>query len=312
MLLFTACSGGSGGDVTTPFSSPWLGGNDALTMDFLDGEPPTELLDMGEEPFSISIEVKNMGEDEIPIEEATFELKGVAASDLGVTQDYMTQRPEEVIEARTKNPDTGNAIESPSTFITWNELAYLPDLAGNTYRDFYVEACYIYDTYITADLCIKENLRDTSDTDVCIIAGAKEIANSGAPVQVESLEEFGSGEDAIRFTFKINHVSTTGNVYRLGTGCLDTPQNENKVQVRVNVPTFDSSALTCSGLTDATVEDDWAVVGFKNIGAGGAEVNCKLEVPEDEKFDGVASADIMLSYDFAQAISTNVLIKSAE
>lgn len=309
-LLFNACSGGSG-DAPT-FNSPYLGGNDGLDIKFLEGEPPNEILDQGEESFTVSIEVTNLGEDEILEDEAVFVLKGFTSSDLGVSPSDLVSGPGDIIEARRKNPETGYAIESPSVFVTFEDLKFLPDLAGTTSRTFHVEACYVYDTYATANLCIKENLRDTSDDSVCTISGSKEVANSGAPVQIVSFEEYGHGEDSIRFTFRIAHQNTFGDVYQWGTNCLDIPQNEERVEVRVRVPSFPDSSLSCSGLIDSRSEADWSVVGTKSIQGGGQDVHCTLEVPEDMKTDAVVGAEIMVSYDFAQSISKEVTIKSYE
>ncbi len=310
MLLFTACS--SGGDSAPTTTSPWLGGTEGLRIEFLEGEPPTELLDNNEEPFSISIQVKNMGEDVVYEDEATFKVKGIPAVDLGVAPNDLIKGPGSDIEARRKNTDTGNPIESPPVFVSFEDLKYVPDLAGNLNREFFLEACYKYDTQATADLCIKENLRDTDDDKVCSIAGPKRFANSGAPVQITRFEEYGRGENSVGFTFEISHVGTQGLLYRLGTGCNDIPQNENRVEVRINVPSFEDGGLSCSGLTDKRTEEGWPVVGIKSIQGGPQEVNCEITLPEGEKFDGVTSVDIMLSYDYAQTIQKTVLIKSFE
>lgn len=299
-IVLAGCSSGDGGTSTV---TPFIGGTEGLQIQFLPSEPPDTIQDDGKESFTIGIEAFNKGEDDIDKNEIIFKLKGIPPADLGATIDDLSVRPDEDILGREKNPDTGNTIESPPVLVNFGPFVYDRNLAGNIEKTFYVDACYTYETFAAADLCIKENLQDSTDTDICTISGTKNFVNSGAPVQVTKFEQFGAGTDAVRFSFAINKVGT-GYLTRQNSECSDNRVDEGYVYVIVDT---DMSNLKCSGWIDGTDTE-----GYVRVLEGEREINCKQVVDDNDKYDQVNIVDIHLIYDYSDTISKIVTIKSFE
>lgn len=279
-------------------STKFIGGTSGIVASFVEGAPPELVHTGGEEPFTVTIRLENEGEEAIIKEDMVVQLKGFDPTDFGTTKEDLFQNPPEDIMKNEITPETGNIIASSPVFVDF-DLNYEKDLTGAAH-DFPIQAdiCYKYKTYATAELCIKENILDTTDTEVCEVIGGKVVSNSGSPVHVENVEESTQGANAIAFTFLVKKIGA-GELFSPGTSCLDERANEDRVYVEVE--TGMAGELTCSTLSDGSE-------GYVKLIDGQKTIRCVQTLPESEKSDKVKIANIHLSYDYQDMISTTLKV----
>jgi hypothetical protein len=301
-VFMTAC-GDNGPGVTN--ERTYIGGIEGLVIMYLPDSPPDEAVDGGNQEFTVTIQVDNKGEDTVDEGEARFTLAGFHPADFGVTVDDLTKYNEDEIVRNRINPDTGEVIESYPVFINFEGLNYEGTLPGNHEFPFQTEVCYMYETDATADLCIKEDLLDTTDERVCKVIGPQNMETSGAPVQVVDFKEATAGPDAVRFNFKVRDVGG-GTSFKEGTDCEDSLTDERKIFVEVDTG---MAGLDCGGLMEG---DDTS--GYIRLGTDTRErqVTCTQPVPDSEKQDKIKVINIHLTYDYQQYIEKTVLIKHSE
>jgi hypothetical protein len=299
-LVITACGEG---EVSADNTRSFLGGTTGLAIEFVEGEPPTEVVDGGNMPFTTTVKLMNKGEWAVLKEDVTITLKGFDSADFGVTTaDLVDINPAEDILKNDINPDTGDAINAPDVYVTFATLNFMRVLSGNQEFPFVVDACYQYGTIANAKLCIKENLLDTTNEDVCIVSGKKDIENSGGPLQAITFDEFTAGQDAVSFTVTLKDQGT-GKLAALGSGCDQTPANKGVVKITVDTGLAD---LFCSGLTSSGVNGT-AFYGNTKLTVGEKPVRCTQ--PIADKSDKIKIVDVTLEYDYLESAATTVLIK---
>ncbi len=250
MFIFAGCTGGtpSAPDVTEPF----IGGNGGLSLSFQLGQPPPEIFDNKQYPFTLGVQVENLGEADVGylpagdtknsfvlmrvvgINPAQFIVapEGWTVDNLERSMYYWFGRydiaglnPELNVALRgaKKNfdgtviaGDTNTVIFPDVTGYTDLDLAYnyIPDIRGNDNIVMRAEACYDYSTLSTTKVCIKDQvLTNIQDDTICQLVGPKEPKNSGAPVHVSSLTQTPIGQGRIQAHFVIEHVGN-GNLFR--------------------------------------------------------------------------------------------------
>src|SRR3989344_4162988 len=68
----------------------FVGGEEGLGIQFEDQAPPTEVFDMGQDPFNVELRFVNKGEKLIPKDKVKVTLSGLNPSDFGKTeQDFI-------------------------------------------------------------------------------------------------------------------------------------------------------------------------------------------------------------------------------
>lgn len=281
-----------------PVQTEFIGGSSGVVISFLEGSPPELVHAGGEEPFTVSVQLENEGEEAIDKEDIEIRLKGFDPSDFGTTLEELTQHPSEDIEKNELLADTGTILSSPPVVVDF-DLNYESTLTGAA-NEFPVraEVCYKYATRATTPLCIKEDLLDTTDTDICEVIGQKTVSNSGSPVHVETVEEVTQGREAIAFTFKIKKIDD-GEVTAPGTLCSDERIDEDKVYVEVE--TGLSGGLSCAALGDGTS-------GMVKLIGDEKTIRCVQQLAEGEQSDKVKIADIRLEYDYLDYIETTLKV----
>ncbi|MBU0667241.1 MAG: hypothetical protein ABIC91_02930 [Nanoarchaeota archaeon] len=303
-LLFVAC--GEKESSTSSNAKAFIGGTTGLAVEFIEGEPPEEVIDGAAMLFTTSVKIKNKGEWAIAKENITLSLKGFDPADFGLTLTEITDvNPDEDILKNDINPDTGNAINSPDVYVTFPTLNFQRVLSGNQEFPFVVDVCYSYGTLANSKLCIKENLLDTINDEVCIVSGSKNVENSGGPIQVTGFEEFTAGQDKVSFTINLEDKGT-GKLSALGSSCDQTPANKGVVKISVDTGL---SGLVCSGLSNSVVSAGTvtAYVGETKLSTGQKSVRCTQTIAE--KSDKIKIVDITLEYDYMETIASTVLVK---
>ncbi len=276
----------------------FLGGTKGLEIEFMNGEPPEEVYDGGDFPFSITLKINNKGEYDIPAEDVIVSIQGFDAEEFSLSLNDLEKNPDEDITGYGINPDTGEPIEPPEYYITFSDLNFQGTLSGNHQFPAVANICYKYLTKATTDLCIKENLLDTQDTSVCTVSGKRKYENSGAPVQITDVEEYTAGSSAVRFSFRVKHIDN-GNIYS-ETGELCDKALANKNKVNVNVDTGMEGTLKCSGLSDG---DSGEII----LTEGERMISCTQEVKNPS--NRIKIVNIELGYDYETSEETVFLVK---
>ncbi len=306
LLLALASCTNSGGTVASN-ERTFLGGTTGLIIAFAEGEPPAEVTDGGENPFLVTIKLENEGEYEIAKEDITLSLKGFDPADFGVTSAVIAQvHPLEDILRNEINPDSGAAITSPPVYVTiptTGELNFQNSLSGNNAFPFMVDVCYNYQTKATAPLCIKEDLLDSQNLDVCVVSGAKNVQNSGGPIQVVGFDEYTAGADKVTFTLTVKNIGN-GKLSRASVSCDDAPIYENKLYLTVDAG---MAGLTCTGMNGGVTVGTTGYGGEIRLTAGERQVRCTQ--PVLELIDKVKVVDVTIDYGYEESVSTNVLVK---
>jgi len=301
LLVLASCADQT---VTPSNQKSFLGGTIGLLVSFVEGEPPSEVTDGGATPFTVSVKLENKGETFVDATDVTLTLKGIDAASFGVTNADLSMNPSEDLLDNDINPDTGEAINSPPVYVTFPQLNYLGELSGNQPFPFVVDVCYKYRTMATSQLCIKENLLDSSDTKVCTVTGSKNVQNSGAPVQILNFEEFSAGQNAVSFSFRVKNVGN-GLLSAARSSCDQTPANRDYVTVTVD---SGLQGLTCSGLSNPS-QNGTAYSGDVKLATGERQIRCTQQLSDADKTDKIMIVDLSVDYDYQESTRTDVLVK---
>lgn len=303
-LVLAGCS--SNGDTGANWNT-FIGGTDGVNMRFEVDSPPAEV-NYGDE-FKVLLVLKNLGEYTVPEGDYFVKIKGFSPEEFSTTSGALQISPTEDLQANEMNPDTGETIEAYEVFVDIPQDGYLKykgGIAGNTQFPFAADLCYTYVTTANAKLCIKEDLRKVSDTDVCVLSGPQDITSSGAPIQIQNFKEFSGGEDAVRFSFDVVAANTIGKVSKREMGC--SKQNSDVEKVFVTIDTG-IAGLECSGfIGDESAENE----GYIKLSNGVRQVTCTQDLTGQHDTDFIKIIEITAEYDFEQSINTNVLIKRIE
>lgn len=300
MMLLAGCDGKTKAGTTDPF----LGGTNGILLAFMDDAPPGEVFDGGDFPFSIVVTLKNDGEWEVPAEKGTLSISGINPAEFGVTDAGLVKKIPESLEASSKDAE-GNVIPGTVLLVEFPEMVYAGTLVGNRIFPVRANLCYEYGTRATSSLCVRANLRDTSDSPVCTVNEDKTVYSSGAPVVITTFQEAVSGASSVRFTFTISHKNN-GNIYKLGSGCDGSVYaNRNKIHVTVD---SGLEGLKCSGLSGGDDTSGYVTLSTEDR-AGERVITCTQTIDSQTDFD--QPVNIELTYDYKDHIDTELLVKHA-
>ncbi|HLC66747.1 MAG TPA: hypothetical protein VJK52_03860 [Candidatus Nanoarchaeia archaeon] len=254
MTFFLLSCGQTGEKGIGPSATPFIGGTNALSASFTPGAPPDYIFDRGGFPFGISLNIQNLGEDDVNPGDGYVEIIGVNPRDFGLASQADLRRDfvDPLLGAR-KN-FAGDVIEGGRTVMSFGDIVplnYQPDLTGNFPLTLRANLCYNYKTIASSQVCVKRDLLTNIDTkEICEITGDKLISNSGGPLQVISLSEAPVGDNKIQVNFIVAHVGAQNDrFYRKDTSCDDRTTNANKDVVFVNmVSDINGARAQCSGL----------------------------------------------------------------
>jgi hypothetical protein len=241
LMLATSCT--SGPDNPDIDKYTFIGGTEGLSMAFQEGAPPDEIFDAGQHPFTITVIVENVGEEDVLDEDfAEVSVLGISAEQFGLRDDDLYQPLLEGVQSLRGAAKLVDGTEVPGdlTSVSFGTLNYKPDLVGTTEILLRAELCYDYRTRSTTQICIKDNILDSLRSDkICSINELKIPQNSGGPVHVSQVKETPSGRDKVQISFTIEHVGT-GLIFKKGSPlhCDDSLTNldENWVWVDVWLP----------------------------------------------------------------------------
>lgn len=298
-LLFIGGCGNS--DKKNTSTSPYIGGSEGLSINFVNGAPPDTIYDKGGFPFDIAVSIKNKGEYTVKKSDIKVSIKGIYYSDFGLNSiNDLIKSPEEDIISVRKDSD-GRVIDGMETRVEFTNLNYKGSITGSmTPVNFIADACYKYETKSNVNLCIREKLTTTKDG-VCKVNGNKQVFNSGAPIKISNFVESAMSENKLSFTFDIVH-SGTGKFFKENSWCEEEYGKENIVHIKIS---SGIGKLSCTGLTGSASEGDVRVQNGK------ATVRCTLDVPKGERGDFEKGITITTDYKYRNTASKQITLKHA-
>lgn len=299
LVFLAACeeNGDDGRDV------PYIGGTQGLDVSYIDGFPPDRVLDQGEEPFDVIVELTNLGETEVDADDVHVTLSGFSHTSFGYESDDLYRTASEDIEANQRNPD-GSIVEALPVEVEFADFAYQEGVASSQEFPFRAEVCYKYSTTAVTDICVQEDMR-RGDDDLCDISSVRDIHNSGAPIQVTRLEQSGAGTDTARINMEIENRDS-GDVYAHGDMCDSTNRRDNNVYVEIQ-GLESGYEVDCRGLRDGESDSE----GYINLGSEGkTDLTCTIEI--DERNTRLQNFDIEVTYDYEESVRKDIVVEQYE
>ncbi len=281
--------------------SPYLGGTQGVVAEFEDMgilEDNIETIWEGEK-FTLQVNLKNKGEEDIAAEELAVTLKGILIDDFsGVDEtdgakDGTMETSEELEGVSDYNQEGGE------TTIDFGDATYLVPITGSFYdTGIFAEIVYMYKTHVAVPkVCFNG---DPTDTEICTVDEEKTVFSSGAPIQVEKAEQKSAGKGLIAINFEVENV---------GGGDSTKPGEDFN-------PRYNEIAYV---LTPESERDKWECLsGGKSNEARFVEdkttIRCKLKAENKLAEDVLYTKQIGLeiSYDYKDLIHKQVRIKKQD
>jgi len=313
LIIIAGCDGGGGtGDSTgSAPKTPFLGGSNGLTIEFLKGEPPEEVTDGGIFDFQAIVSLKNEGEFLIKRDNIKIDLIGFLPEDFDVGRDQLRdKRPEDDLTPKIRDAE-GNIQDPIVTEVTFPDVDsffnFIRSVTGNTEFIFRADACYKYQTKALSRICVLRDLINLDNDDICDPSESKRSFSSSSPVQVSNFKQTVSGRDKISFSFDITHTGS-GSVLKEGDSSsppADCPKDSKDRRVKENrvLVTVDTglSNLRCVGLSGTTS-------GFITLVNGKRTVTCTQEL-DPGRNDFETNVDITVDFNYQDFAERKVLVK---
>jgi len=306
VMLFVA--GCASSNTTGSVGAPYIGGTKGLEMKFTPGSPPNEVYDNKNSEFSITVELRNVGEYDLDSNDGYVEIKGISADEFGVSPSHFKQNIPAINGAR-KNSN-GNVIPGTLDIVSFENLAYQQDLTGNLNSNkIRAIACYNYKTRASADVCVKEDAFDGQQANsVCVLSGSKPVANSGGPLQVSSVTQNAVGKNKMQVIYQISPQLATGELFfKPDTDCDDRRNNPDLYRVFIKVEPIVNGriAADCTGFSDSSSRSSGYITIFD---ATPRTITCTYDTTGISG-DFTTRANLELEYRFMQFIEKPILIK---
>ncbi|MDA3856495.1 MAG: hypothetical protein PF569_09645 [Candidatus Woesearchaeota archaeon] len=316
MLLFVGCTSGTNAKTNSfQLEGAFNGGDEALGVEFSEGQPPEKVKDGGIQPFPIRVLLENIGENDIEEGEGHVSLAGISFTEFGITAEDASQP---IPELRGVKQQGDNVIPGSKQFVMFQGLKFMSDLgSGSQEKTILLDLCYPYTTNARASICVSGNTIQGYDNDleVCSLDGNRDYANSGAPVQIENVVQNTAGATSIQIQFDIVHIgkSTNGRVYRsdvLDSECKinGNPVSSTNAALEENYVTYFIEAGELNSGVDcgATGTNTETVL----LSGDKTTVFCTIDTTGQEDYEkGIA---IVLDYDYFDRTSVSIEIEHVE
>ncbi|MAG52979.1 MAG: hypothetical protein CMH62_03385 [Nanoarchaeota archaeon] len=288
----------TGGD-TAVGEGPYVGGNDGVSIAFLDDAPPLSGNFQGD-PIAIEVELTNNGETRLVANTAVVNLIGTIVGGAFTLTDTDATASNVGLIDRVR--DSGDIADSDFVVLGTATLKDSESIGPSWSPNLRAQVCYPYETNVQIDdLCIP-GARNEVGTIECEIDNSENLVDSGdvsaAPVQVTSVVETRTGT-GIRVRLDIENQGN-GDVISVGNTC-DNAVNVplvNRDLVTVNVPGYDCVFRGATG-------DTGQVELRSNKG--------RLRCTKDTGGTGRAYEDrfvATLTYNYVEEASKTILIQS--
>ncbi len=313
-LVFISASCQLPGRGTADIGTSFVGGSEGLDISFAADEPPsTGVLDMGSEPFFITVEVENKGEDVVLEREVVTLLSGISAYEFGFPGNILEKENQEDILPVRKDGD--EIIPGGKNEIRYGPVSYLQDNIADVSFNLQADVCYNYRTKAITSLCLKREAIQIGRTRVgeaCEINSIRDSESSGAPIMIDNVREDASGLNQVRFTFDVSNIGD-GEVWDMNSIDSSPPCTESLnlnniglVKDRVFVSVEPSTGL---GVSCNLLNGD---IGTVRLGSDNrVTISCVLDTSNVQSVAFESTVNIFADYAYKETITTGILVKDA-
>ena len=215
-LLFVLVSGCAQQE---PKGETFVASDDALSIVFLEGQPPDRIF--GNNTFDAAVLISNKGGEDIASRGVELILND---HNFGLDEPAATKHNKEPLAGIGRAP-SGELIPGGNEVASWENLAYLSirPVTEEVSTPLSLDACYNYATTASVKLCV---VADSSPP--CSDDEEKTVENSGAPVKISEFTELKSTESAdgvVAVGFKFRLAKTGSEIYKIYSptiGCSGT------------------------------------------------------------------------------------------
>lgn len=286
--------------------SQFFGGEEGLSIEFVTGAPPDEVVDQGQ-PFGASVLISNKGDDDVNSGDYKVTITGIDPALFSSSPSAMSQNPSDNLRAAQVDA-SGTRIEGAKTTVDFPQggsFQHSTQIAGAVTYNIKADLCYEYTSKANTKLCILSDILGTQGRadELCEISEEKPVDKSGAPIKVTNFIESAGASDKVSFVFTIKHTGK-GSVHELNSGCSDDFSDRNKVTVKID--TGVSGTLSCSGISDGSASGS-VYTGNVQLLNGEREIRCTQTVANPADFESLVSIDV--DYDYRSSASKQIRVK---
>ena len=299
MLFIVGCASSTTGSNIAPF----VGGFEGLQLSFLEGAPPSEIFDDGQFPFLVAVQVKNIGENDIDVNDGYVQITGILPEVYGVSASELKQDLP-AIEGSRKSATS--VIQGSIEVISFEGLNYQQDIQGLT-QNLRATACYNYVTETTTNICVKEDSFNSLTMDeVCAVSGQKTILNSGGPIQITSMEQTVAASESIQVVFTVGHVgSLTDHFFKVGSDCEARNGNPDMYKVFIDVESIVNNGINAQcGFQEGSGSSGYIRLYDKQP----RTVTCKFDLSSIQG-SSETPLNIDLEYRYMQSIEKQIQVR---
>ena len=281
----------------------FIGGTDALDFSFLEGQPPSKVLDNLQEPFFIGLKLQNKGEYEIPQNKIIASLSGINSEAFSLSS--LNTKLAIPLEGKIKSGD--QIIESSPEEIQFDEANYRHDLNADFPTSLRVDVCYEYKTKTISKVCLKKKAVEKTLEDKCsILSDSVVTETSSAPIQVRDVKQRSSAAQEVKLTFKIINQGK-GDVYpptAFSDKCTEITAEKNKLFVEVTSPSA-SVNIKCSQMQDSNK-------GIIKLALNEKTISCDIPTSNLQETAFEEPVNIVLSYFYKGSIEKQITVLNSE
>lgn len=304
-ILLTACSNGDNGSGD---ATGFLGGTQGVQLSFGENAPPSAIADGGQQPFPVIVKAQNLGEEPVSADNATITLEGFSFDAFNISQDNLTKRPAENIQANRQTPD-GEPIDAAPVFTEFPTFNYVDDTQTGREQAMIASMCYEYASTTATELCIKDDLYLADSSSPCEVSAARDSSSSGAPVQITGVEQDVESSDTTGLTFTVKNQGS-GDVYQSGTTC--TPTQGQRVEGDVIVSFSDLDGVTevncrsAQRINDRSFELRLTQEDLRQ----GDTFRCAMTIPAENRNNREEPFSVELEYLYETTTSKTVTVRN--
>jgi hypothetical protein len=261
------------------------------------------------EPISIEVLLKNLGSYDIPSGATMLKLSGYDPS--------LFDFPNEGVVRLAKLNGNNEQSTGFSDYVDLGSSRLKDNFLGENLPDvsptFILNACYLYQTTASVQVCINPDIYSSSPKVGECHAGSAKVYNTNAPIAVSSVQERFLSYDRGTGILKVKFDVTISNV---GKGKIWSPNHENymyecgkyysnikEIQNKVEI----KSATLSGAVIDCTTASGSNVI---TLAGNSATFSCLGEIRADDAY--TTQLDINIEYGNSMYISKKVTIKSSK
>jgi len=309
MIIFAGCENSTSKGNQNGYSlDSFNGGNSALEFNFIEGYPPKNIRDQSLVPFNVMLNIKNVGEFDIPDDSAFVRLDGFNPADLG-----LNDTTQAIMSLNGVKKQGKNIIPGRESRVSFTNLKFINSVVGsNMPIKIFANICYPYQTKSVGIICINGNTVPSIDekTEICKLDGEKKFSNSGGPVKIENLKQYPHGKSSIQLSFDIVHDPSSDQASLFEPGSIDEncyiggksasspsavfKKNKVKFTVETGVPGLKCNQGDNSGFV--TLSNDRTIVTCIQDTTGQEEYQKQITITLDYDYLDRKSIDINVEH----------------